>query len=74
MTLLHRLAAVVRWIARRDRAERDLDDELRAFAEMAALMPCAKAPLRPRPGARRRSSSGAWNRRRSASGRIGTAA
>lgn len=36
MMLLHRLAAIVRWIARRDRAERDLDDELRAFAEMAA--------------------------------------
>lgn len=36
MTLLHRLASIVRWIARRDRAERDLDDELRTFVEMAA--------------------------------------
>ena len=36
MTLLHRLASIVRWIAHRHRAERDLDDELRTFVEMAA--------------------------------------
>ncbi len=36
MTLLHRLASIVRWIARRDRAEQDLNDELQAFIAMAA--------------------------------------
>ena len=36
MTLLHRLASVVRWMVRRDRAERDLNDELEAFVDMAA--------------------------------------
>jgi putative ABC transport system permease protein len=36
MTLLHRLASVVRWIVHRDRAERDLNDELEAFVDMAA--------------------------------------
>ncbi len=36
MTLLHRLASIVRWVLRRDRAERDLNDELDAFVEMAA--------------------------------------
>jgi predicted permease len=36
MTLLHRLASIVRWICRRQRAERDLNDELQAFVEMAA--------------------------------------
>ena len=36
MTLLHRLASIVRWIAHRNRVERDLDDELRAFVDMAA--------------------------------------
>jgi predicted permease len=36
MTLLRRLASIARWIARRDRAEKDLDEELRAFVEMAA--------------------------------------
>ena len=36
MTLLHRLASVVRWVLRRDRAERELDEELRAFVEMSA--------------------------------------
>jgi hypothetical protein len=35
MTLLRRLATVVRWIAHRSRAERDLDDELRAFVDLA---------------------------------------
>ena len=34
--LLHRLASVVRWMVHRDRAERDLDDELEAFVDMAA--------------------------------------
>jgi len=36
MTLLHRLASIVRWIIRRDRAERDLNDELETFVDMAA--------------------------------------
>ena len=36
MTLLRRLASILRWIVRRDRAERDLDDELQTFVEMAA--------------------------------------
>ncbi|HEX6462938.1 MAG TPA: ABC transporter permease [Vicinamibacterales bacterium] len=36
MTLLHRFASIVRWIARRDRAEQDLRDELQAFIDMAA--------------------------------------
>jgi len=36
MTLLHRLAAIVRGLVHRRRAEADLDDEMRAFVEMAA--------------------------------------
>ncbi len=36
MTLLHRLASIVRGIVKRDRAERDLHDELQAFVDMAA--------------------------------------
>jgi predicted permease len=36
MRLLHRLASVVRWIVYRNRAERDLNDELEAFVDMAA--------------------------------------
>ena len=36
MTLLHRLASIVRWIFRQSQAERDLDDELNAFADMPA--------------------------------------
>src|SRR5918996_3195175 len=36
MTLLHRLASIVRWMVRRNQAERDLHDELEAFADMAA--------------------------------------
>ena len=36
MTLLHRLASIVRWIVHRNRAERDLNDELEAFVDMAA--------------------------------------
>ena len=36
MTLLHRLVSVVRWILHRDRAERDLHEELQAFVDMAA--------------------------------------
>jgi putative ABC transport system permease protein len=34
--LLHRLASIVRWTVQRDRAERDLNDELEAFVDMAA--------------------------------------
>src|SRR5262245_13008168 len=36
MTLLHRLTSVVRWLVHRDKAERDLKDELEAFVDMAA--------------------------------------
>jgi putative ABC transport system permease protein len=36
MTLLHRLRSIVRWIVRRDGAERDLHDELETFVDMAA--------------------------------------
>ena len=36
MTLLHRLASIVRWIAHRKTAEQDLDDELQTFVDMAA--------------------------------------
>ena len=36
MTLLHRLASIVRWIFRRNQAERDLNDELQTFVDMAA--------------------------------------
>ena len=36
MTLLHRLASMLRWIVRRDAAERALDDELETWVEMAA--------------------------------------
>jgi hypothetical protein len=36
MTLFHRLASMARWLVRRNKAERDLNDELQAFVEMAA--------------------------------------
>jgi predicted permease len=36
MTLLHRLASVVRWLVHRNSAEEDLNDELQAFVDMAA--------------------------------------
>jgi putative ABC transport system permease protein len=36
MTLLHRLASIVRWIVHRDTSERDLNDELQTFVDMAA--------------------------------------
>jgi predicted permease len=35
MTHLHRLASVVRWMVRRDRAEKELDDELQAFVDLS---------------------------------------
>jgi putative ABC transport system permease protein len=35
MTVLDRLASIVRWIARRDRAEQDLNDERPVFMDMA---------------------------------------
>ena len=34
--LLHRLASIVRWMVKRNKAEAELDDELRTFVEMAA--------------------------------------
>jgi putative ABC transport system permease protein len=36
MTILRRLASIARWMIRRDRAERDLHDELETFVDMAA--------------------------------------
>ena len=36
MTLLDRVESIVLWIARRERAEQDLHDELQAFVDMAA--------------------------------------
>jgi putative ABC transport system permease protein len=36
MMLLHRLASIVRWMVRRTEAERDLNDEMDAFVDMAA--------------------------------------
>jgi hypothetical protein len=36
MTLINRLRSIVLWIARRDRAEQDLNDELQTFVAMAA--------------------------------------
>src|SRR5829696_973006 len=36
MTLLHRLASMVRWIVHRNRVEDDLNEELESFVEMAA--------------------------------------
>ena len=36
MTLLHRLASVVRWIFNRNKAEADLNEELQTFVDMAA--------------------------------------
>jgi predicted permease len=35
MIILHRLASIASWIFRRDRAEQQLDDEIRSFVEMA---------------------------------------
>jgi predicted permease len=36
MTLLHRLASVLRWLLRRQKAEQELDDELQAFVDLSA--------------------------------------
>jgi predicted permease len=36
MTLLRRLASIVRWMVHRDRAERDLNEEMEAFVDMAS--------------------------------------
>jgi predicted permease len=36
MTILHRLASVVRWMVSRTKAETDLNDELQTFVDMAA--------------------------------------
>ncbi len=36
MTFLHRLASVLRWLVDRNKAERDLDDDVRTFVEMSA--------------------------------------
>ena len=35
MTLFHRLASIASWILRRDRAEQQLDDDVRSFVEMS---------------------------------------
>jgi predicted permease len=36
MTLLHRLASILRWLFNRNRAEQGLDDELQAFIDISA--------------------------------------
>jgi predicted permease len=36
MTLLNRLASILRWHLRRDKVERDLDDEMRSYVELSA--------------------------------------
>jgi hypothetical protein len=36
MTLLHRLASILRWLFHRNRAEQGLHDEVLAFVDMAA--------------------------------------
>jgi putative ABC transport system permease protein len=36
MTLIHRLASVIRWLTRRDQAEHDLNEEMQAFVELSA--------------------------------------
>jgi putative ABC transport system permease protein len=36
VTLLHRVASIVRWLLRRDRAERQLDEEMRTFVDLCA--------------------------------------
>ena len=35
MTVLRRLSSIASWILRRDRAEQQLDDEIRSFVEMS---------------------------------------
>jgi predicted permease len=37
MTLLRRLVSIVRWAIHRNKAERDLNDEMEAFVDMAAM-------------------------------------
>jgi predicted permease len=37
MTFLHRVVSIVRWVFLRNRSEQDLNDELQAFVDMAAL-------------------------------------
>ena len=36
MTVLHRIVSVLRWLIYRNSAERDLNDEVHAFLDMAA--------------------------------------
>jgi putative ABC transport system permease protein len=36
MTLLHRLASILRWLFHRNRAEQEMNEELQAFVDMAA--------------------------------------
>ena len=40
--LLHRLASVVRWMVNRDKAERELHDELEAFVEIPVMARVAR--------------------------------
>ena len=46
MTLLHRLASVLGWLFRRQRAEQALDDELQAFIEHVCGRQDARRPVR----------------------------
>ena len=57
MTFLHRLASIVRWIIRRGRAERDLNDELEAFVDMAAADRMRDGTA---PGAAQRLAAPSW--------------
>ena len=45
MKLLHRLRSVVYWIARRSKAEQQLDEELQSFLEMSAADKIAEGLL-----------------------------
>ena len=66
MTLLHRLASIVRWIVRRERAEQNLNDELQAFIDMAADDEVRDGATAPEARVEPRSSWEAWNRPRHA--------
>jgi hypothetical protein len=60
MTVFRRLVSIASWILRRDRAEQQLDDEIRSFVEMSTAdrvlegVPPAEAPPRTRRDRRRR--------------------
>ena len=63
MTILHRLASMVAWVWRRDRAEQQLDAELQTYVEMSAADEGAR-----RRAARRGTAAGAARARRRRAG------